>query len=246
MGYQQLRQRVYEANMRLVSAGLVTLTWGNASEADRLEGVFAIKPSGVEYDKLRPEDIVVLSLVSGKVVDSAARPSSDTPTHLHLYQELPSLGGIIHTHSTCATSFAQAHRAIPCFGTTHADHFHGSVPLTRPLTDREVQGDYELNTGRVIVECLRQNAIAEPLHVPGILVASHGPFAWGANAAQAAENGIALEAIANMAIRTLALNPQQNPVPQALLDKHFLRKHGPRAYYGQNASASPHAAPGTL
>jgi len=233
MSYEQLKERVYRANMMLVSAGLVTLTWGNASEADRAAGVMAIKPSGVEYDRLTPGDIVVLSLSTGAVVDGSARPSSDTPTHLYLYRSFPSIGGVIHTHSPCATSFAQAQREIPCFGTTHADHFYGAVPITRPLTLTEIQGDYELATGQVIEECLRQNSILEPLHMPAILVASHGPFAWGSNARKAAENAIALEAVATMALHTLAMNPALQPVPQGLLDKHFLRKHGPGAYYGQ-------------
>lgn len=233
MPYDKLKEAACAANMRLVEAGLVILTWGNASEADRAAGVMAIKPSGVDYDKLRPSDIVVLSIATGEVIDGKGRPSSDTPTHLHLYRSYPSLGGVVHTHSSHATSFAQAHREIPCFGTTHADHFYGPVPLTRPLSDQEIQGEYELNTGKVIVECLASRKIAEPLHVPGILVASHGPFAWGRSAAHAAENAIVLEAVAQMALQSLALNPGLAPVPQTLLDKHFLRKHGPKAYYGQ-------------
>lgn len=233
MAYQKLKEAAYQANMRLVEAGLVILTWGNASEVDRDAGVMAIKPSGVEYDKLRPADIVVLSIASGEVVDGLGRASSDTPTHLHLYRTCPSIGGVVHTHSSHATSFAQAQREIPCFGTTHADHFYGPVPLTRPLSDAEIQGEYELNTGKVIVECLGGRKINEPLHVPGILVASHGPFAWGKNAAKAVENAIVLEAVAQMAMQSLAINSQLGPVPQTLLDKHFLRKHGPKAYYGQ-------------
>ncbi len=233
MAYEKLKQATYDANLRLVDAGLVILTWGNASQVDRDAGLMAIKPSGVDYDKLRPSDIVILSIATGQVIDGPARPSSDTPTHLHLYQSYPTIGGVVHTHSTHATSFAQARREIPCFGTTHADHFYGPVLLTRPLSDAEIQGEYELNTGKVIVECLAARKITEPLHVPGILVASHGPFAWGKNAAKAVENAIVLEAVAQMALQSLALNPTLGPVPQALLDKHFMRKHGPKAYYGQ-------------
>ena len=235
MAYEQLKEATYRANMRLVEAGLVILTWGNASEVDRAAGVMAIKPIGVDYSSLRPADMVVLSLKTGEVLagGGAGCPSSDTPTHLHLYRTFPTLGGVVHTHSTYATSFAQAHREIPCFGTTHADYFHGPVPVTRPLTDQEISGDYELNTGKVIVECLQSRAIHQPLHVPGILVASHGPFTWGADSAKAVENALFLESVAQMALHSLALAPQLSSVPPALLEKHFLRKHGPGAYYGQ-------------
>jgi L-ribulose-5-phosphate 4-epimerase len=230
--HEQLKERVYKANMGLVEAGLIVLTWGNASGVDRQAGVMAIKPSGVDYSRLRPEDIVVLSLESGQVVDGAGRPSSDTPTHLYLYRQFPSLGGVIHTHSSIATSFAQARREIPALGTTHADSFYGPIPLTRGLTDAEIAGEYELNTGRVIVERFIGGKI-DPDHVPGVLVASHGPFAWGATVEKALENAIVLEEVARMALQTYSLNPAIGPVPKALLDKHFFRKHGPGAYYGQ-------------
>jgi len=232
MSYQQLKEQVYEANMALVQAGLVVLTWGNASGVDRAAGVMAIKPSGVAYDKLRPEHIVVLSLETGEIVDGSGRPSSDTPTHLHLSRQFPSIGGIVHTHSTCGTSFAQALRDIPCLGTTHADNFYGSIPCSREMTAAEIETDYELNTGRVIVECFAQRKI-DPANVPGVVVASHAPFAWGSTPAKAVENAIVLEFTAQMALHTFALNPNIKPAPQVLIDKHFLRKHGPKAYYGQ-------------
>ena len=232
MPYEELKQRVYKANMGLVESGLVVLTFGNASGVDRKAGVMAIKPSGVDYDKLKPADIVVVSIDSGRPVDGAGRPSSDTPTHLHLYRAYPQLGGIIHTHSTYATAFAQAQRAIPCYGTTHADSFYGDIPLTRPLTSAEIQGDYELNTGKVIEECFQTGAI-DVTAAPGVLVASHAPFAWGPTPEKALENAIVLEQVALMAILTQQLNPHIQPVPTVLLDKHYLRKHGPGAYYGQ-------------
>ena len=238
MKYEQLRQQVWQANLDLVKAGLVVLSWGNASGADRQAGVMAIKPSGVAYDTLRPQDIVVLSLASGEVLDGQARPSSDTPTHLHLYQSFDCIGGIVHTHSTCATAFAQARRDLPCLGTTHADNFHGPVPVTRPLSDDEIRGEYELNTARAIVECFTDRRV-DPSAVPGVLVASHAPFTWGASAEQAVQNAIVLEFSAQMALHTLALCPDASPVPAALLDKHFLRKHGPGAYYGQGRGKQP-------
>jgi L-ribulose-5-phosphate 4-epimerase len=232
MSYEELKNRVHRANLALVEAGLVVLTWGNASGADRQAGVMAIKPSGVPYDKLQPGDIVVLSIKTGEVVEGAARPSSDTPTHLHLYREFESVGGIAHTHSTYGTSFAQALREIPCLGTTHADNFYGTIPVTRALTSDEIGRDYELNAGKVIVECFRDGGI-DPGNVPGVLVASHAPFAWGPDAEKAVENAIVLEFSARMALNALLLNPRVSPIPQALLDKHFLRKHGAGAYYGQ-------------
>ena len=232
MAYEQLQRDVWKANMGLVEAGLVILTWGNASGVDREAGVMAIKPSGVDYESMRPEHMVVLSLETGQVLEGTANPSSDTPTHLHLYREFPELGGVTHTHSSYATSYAQALREIPCYGTTHADQFFGAVPLTRQMTREEVLSEYELNTGKVIVECFRQCRI-DPAQVPGVLVANHGPFTWGRDAAQALENAIVLESVAEMGIRTHLLNPQATAIPQYLLDKHFLRKHGPRAYYGQ-------------
>jgi L-ribulose-5-phosphate 4-epimerase len=232
MKHQSLKERVHRANLELVKAGLVMLTWGNASGADRDADVMAIKPSGVPYDRLGVDDIVVLSIQSGKVVEGSARASSDTPTHLHLYREFKSVGGIVHTHSTCGTSFAQALKDIPCLGTTHADNFYGPIPVTRPLTQAEIDQDYELNTGRVIAECFKKRGL-DPEQMPGVLVASHAPFAWASTIETAVENAIVLEFSAKMALHSLALSPRLSPVSQALLDKHFLRKHGPKAYYGQ-------------
>ena len=232
MAYERLKEEVYRANLALVEAGLVVLTWGNASGVDRDAGVMAIKPSGVAYDRMRPEDVVVLSIESGLVVDGAARPSSDTPTHLHIYREFGGVGGVVHTHSTYGTSFAQAGVDIPCLGTTHADNFHGPIPVTRAMGADEIEGEYELNTGRVIVECFRRRKI-DPLAVPGVLVAGHAPFTWGAGVGKAVENAIVLEFAAKMAVHTLSLNPGARQIPAALLDRHFLRKHGRNAYYGQ-------------
>jgi L-ribulose-5-phosphate 4-epimerase len=230
--YEKLKQDVYDANLALVKAGLVILTWGNASGADRAAGVMGIKPSGVSYDKLKPADIVVLSLKTGEVVDGTARPSSDTPSHLHLYQQFESVNGVVHTHSMYGTIFAQALKPIPCLGTTHADHFYGEIPVTRPLTKPEVEVDYELNAGKVIVDHFRKNNL-DALDVPGVLVASHAPFAWGSSMPKAVENAIVLEFTAQMALMGASLSSKQEPIPQYLLDKHFLRKHGPGAYYGQ-------------
>jgi L-ribulose-5-phosphate 4-epimerase len=230
--YQQLKAQVCRVNQEIVRAGLVVLSFGNASGADRPAGVMAIKPSGVAYDKLTPADIVVLRLADGAVVEGTARPSSDTPTHLHLYQQFPELGGIVHTHSVKATAWAQAGKAIPCFGTTHADHCYGPVPVTRALTAREIRGEYELNTGRVIVERFCHGGL-KPAAVPAVLVRGHAPFVWGATPEKALENAIALEAMAAMALDTLAIQPRAKPIPAVLLDKHFLRKHGAKAYYGQ-------------
>ncbi|MFT3787202.1 MAG: L-ribulose-5-phosphate 4-epimerase [Tepidisphaeraceae bacterium] len=232
MPFDQLKQAVFQANLDLVKAGLVVLTWGNASGADRNAGVMAIKPSGVAYDVLKPSDIVVLEIATGKVVDGTARPSSDTPTHLHLYQQFEGINGVVHTHSTCGTSFAQAQRGIPCLGTTHADNFYGEIPCTREMRKEEVETDYELNTGKVIVECFREKKI-DPVNVGGVLVASHAPFAWGTSPAKAVENAIVLEFGAQMAMNSFVINPHSKAIPQYLLDKHFLRKHGPKAYYGQ-------------
>lgn len=232
MAYEQLKQRVLAANLALVEAGLVTLTWGNVSGADRAAGVMAIKPSGVPYADMTADDIVVLSIADGRVIDGTNRPSSDTPTHLHLYQQFDSVGGVAHTHSTVATSFAQAMREIPCLGTTHADNFYGTIPCTRDLSRDEISNDYELNTGRVIVERFISGRI-DPASVPGVLVARHAPFAWGTTCEKAVENAIVLEFSAQMALNTFLLNPAAGPIPQVLLDKHFLRKHGAGAYYGQ-------------
>lgn len=232
MGYQQLKEQVLKANLAIVEAGLVKLTWGNVSGADRKAGVMAIKPSGVPYDTLTPDDIVVLSIQSGEVIEGKRRPSSDTPTHLLLMREFPSINGIVHTHSLYGTSFAQANRDIPCFGTTHADNFYTAIPCTRNMKPAEVQADYELNTGHVIIETFRERKI-DPANVPGVLVASHAPFAWAGTVEKAVENAIVLEFAAQLAMNTLAINPQIQEMQQALRDKHFFRKHGPGATYGQ-------------
>jgi L-ribulose-5-phosphate 4-epimerase len=227
-----LRETVWRANLALVQAGLVTLSFGNASGVDREAGVIVIKPSGVAYDALRPEQLVVVSLDSGEVVEGDMRPSSDTPTHLRLYRAFPDIGGVVHTHSSSATAWAQAGRSIPALGTTHADHFHGAVPVTRQLTESEVAGEYEAETGAVIVETLERLGLSAG-EMPAALVASHGPFTWGRDAQEASDNATALEAVATMAIQTFALDPQAKPMPQYLLERHFRRKHGPNAYYGQ-------------
>jgi L-ribulose-5-phosphate 4-epimerase len=230
--HAELRERTLEANREIVRAGLVVLTFGNASAADRDAGVMAIKPSGVRYEELTPESIVVVDLESGEAIDSRYRPSSDTPTHLVLYRAFEQVGGIVHTHSTYATSWAQAGRAIPCLGTTHADHFHGPVPVTRGLTGEEIGGEYEARTGDAIVETIESLGL-DPLEMPAALVAGHGPFAWGRDAAEAVENAVALEAVAASALGTELLLPGVGPIGDDLLRRHFLRKHGPGAYYGQ-------------
>lgn len=232
MAFESLKEAVWKANLDVVAAGLVELTWGNASGADRAAGVMAIKPSGVAYAALRPEDIVVLSLETGAVVEGSLRPSSDTPTHLYLYRAFEAAGGIVHTHSHHAVSWAQAERDLPCLGTTHADHFYGTIPVTRRMTEEEVRTAYEHNTGVVIAECFRERGI-DPAEVPGVLVAGHGPFAWGATVGAAVENAIVLESVARMALQTYLINPGARPIDRVLLDKHFLRKHGAGAYYGQ-------------
>lgn len=233
MAHDALKEAVWRANLELVASGLVVLTWGNVSGADRAAGVMAIKPSGVAYDAMRPDDMVVLSLGTGEVVEGALRPSSDTPTHLHLYREFAAAAGVVHTHSQHAVSWAQAERDVPCLGTTHADHFHGAVPVTRRLRDDEVRGEYEHQTGVVIAECFRERGI-DPGAVPAVLVAGHGPFVWGASPRKAVENAIALEAVARMALDTLRLHPEAPGIDRALLDRHYLRKHGSAAYYGQH------------
>jgi len=232
VAFDELKKRVCDANLALVEAGLVVLTWGNASAVDRKAGVMAIKPSGVAYDKLCADSIVILSLETGEKIEGPARPSSDTPTHLHLYRAFGDIGGVVHTHSVAGTSFAQARREIPCFGTTHADNFYGAIPVTRPMTAGEIAQDYELNTGKVIVECFSSRSI-DPNDIPGVLVASHAPFAWGVTIEKAVENAIVLEFTAQMALNTYSLNPSITAISQTLLDKHFRRKHGRNAYYGQ-------------
>lgn len=230
---ETLKQQVYEANMLLPQYGLVVFTWGNVSGIDREKGLFVIKPSGVPYEKLRAEDMVVVDL-EGKKVEGALNPSSDTPTHAELYRRFADVGGIVHTHSRWATIWAQAGREIPAYGTTHADYFHGPVPCTRPLTEEEVNRAYELETGRVIASHFEDNGII-PAHVPGVLVNSHGPFSWGKDAKKAVENAAVLEEVAMMAWHTEAL-PQtapRGPMQAYVLEKHFMRKHGPNAYYGQ-------------
>jgi L-ribulose-5-phosphate 4-epimerase len=217
-------------NLQLVADGLVILTWGNASAVDRDRGLVVIKPSGVPYAEMRPEHMVVVSLETGLPVEGTLRPSSDTPTHLVLYRAFPGIGGIVHTHSLHATAWAQAGRSLPALGTTHADYFHGAIPCTRPMTDDEIEGDYEVNTGHVIVD---RFAGLDPLAMPAVLVASHAPFTWGSTVAKAAENAVVLEYTATLAAETLSLNPGAAEMSAALLDRHFLRKHGPGAYYGQ-------------
>ena len=233
MAYEALREQVYEANRLLPRHGLVTFTWGNASQADRAAGVVAIKPSGVEYEALTPRDMVVLDLESGRVVEGGLNPSSDTRTHLELYRAFPDLGGVVHTHSPSAVAWAQAGRDIPCYGTTHADYFYGPVPCARQLTQAEIDEDYEKNTGAVIVETFRRRGL-DPMHLPGVICSSHGPFTWGKDAAQAVYHAVVLEEVAKMAILTREVDPSASPAPQRVQDKHFLRKHGPAAYYGQS------------
>jgi L-ribulose-5-phosphate 4-epimerase len=227
--FEQLKETVCRANLALVEHKLVIFTWGNVSGIDRQKGIVAIKPSGVSYDALTPEKIVLLDM-EGKVIEGDLRPSSDTPTHLELYRCFPEVGGVCHTHSPKATAWAQACREIPALGTTHADHFYGPVPATDMMTQAEIEGDYELNTGKVIV---RRFAGIDPMSIPAVLVSGHGPFTWGKNADKAVENAAVLEQVAAMAFETIALNPGINSISRTLLDKHYLRKHGKNAYYGQ-------------
>jgi L-ribulose-5-phosphate 4-epimerase len=230
---EQLKQEVWAANLDLVKAGLVVLTWGNASAVDRERGIVAIKPSGVSYDSLQPSDIVLVSLETGKPLHGETmRPSSDTPTHVYLYQHFPAIGGIAHTHSRQATSWAQACREIPCYGTTHADTFHGPVPLVRTLTTDEIDEAYELNTGVAIVEHFETRHIS-PVHTPGVILSHHAPFAWGSTVAKAVEHAVILEEVAGLALRTEQINAVAKTAPQNIADKHFERKHGAGAYYGQ-------------
>ena len=227
--YTQLKKTVFEQNMRLKESGLVVLTWGNVSAIDRERGVVCIKPSGVSYSAMTADDMVVLDL-DGNTVDGHYRPSSDTPTHLYLYKAFPEIGGIVHTHSSYATAWAQAGESIPAYGTTHADAFFGDVPCTRALTKEEIEGEYEHNTGAVIAEAFTS---LDPNAVPAVLVKNHGPFTWGKNALDAVNTAITLEEVAKMALLTRQIKPSADRVDQHLLDKHYNRKHGANAYYGQ-------------
>ncbi len=228
---EELKKQVYEANMLLPKYGLVTFTWGNVSQIDRDSGMFAIKPSGVDYDKLTPDDMVIMDL-DGNRVEGKYKPSSDTPTHLELYKAFPEIGGIVHTHSSYATSWAQSGRSIPCYGTTHADYIYGEVPCVRCLTKEEIDSAYETNTGLLIIgEFRRMNK--EVMAVPAVLCKNHGPFAWGKDAHDAVHNAVVLEEVAKMAFRTELINPDVEPAPSELQDKHYYRKHGANAYYGQ-------------
>jgi len=229
MMLESLREEVLEANLEVVRHGLVLYTFGNASGIDRNEELIAIKPSGVPYEKMRPADLVIADL-DGNIVEGNLRPSSDLATHLALYRAFPAIGGVVHTHSEYATAWAQARREIPCFGTTHADYFHGPVPVTEPMPAQDIESDYELNTGYSIVRRFRA---LDPLAIPGVLVAGHAPFCWGKTPADAAHNAVILESIAKLAFRTVALASDAAVLERVLHDKHFLRKHGPSAYYGQ-------------
>jgi L-ribulose-5-phosphate 4-epimerase len=226
---QALREEVLEANLELVRQRLVLYTFGNASGILRDEGMVAIKPSGVPYEKMKPKHLVITDL-EGKILDGDLRPSSDLPTHLVLYKAFPEIGGVVHTHSEYATAWAQAQREIPCFGTTHADYFHGAVPVTAPIADEDILGEYEKNTGHAIVRAFRDKS---PQSLPGVLVANHGPFTWGQNVETAAHNAVVLESLARMAYFTVTLNNAAAPLGEALHDKHYLRKHGQDSYYGQ-------------
>ena len=226
---EELKKTVCKANLLLPKYNLVTFTWGNVSGIDRESGLAVIKPSGVPYDGMRPEDMVVVDL-DGKVVEGRWKPSSDTPTHVELYKAFPKCGGIVHTHSRWATTFAQAGRDIPAMGTTHADYFYGAIPCTRPMIDEEIKGEYEKETGKVIIETFSG---LDPADVPGVLVYSHGPFAWGSDPMNAVHNAVVMEEVAFMDWHAMILNPELGPMQQALLNKHYLRKHGKNAYYGQ-------------
>ena len=226
---EDLKQKVYEANMLLPKHGLITFTWGNVSGIDRNSGLFVIKPSGVEYDVMKPEDMVVVDL-DGNKVEGELNPSSDTETHRVLYREFPNIGGVVHTHSRWATTFAQAGQVIRAYGTTQEDYFYGEIPCTRDMTSEEIKGAYEYETGVVIAETFRQ---INPDHMPAVLVKNHGPFTWGTDPFNAVHNAVVLEEVAMMAFHTQLLTGSREPMPQVLLDKHFLRKHGPDAYYGQ-------------
>ena len=226
---EELKQKVFEANMQLPKYGLVTFTWGNVSGIDRESGLVVIKPSGVAYETMSAEDMVVVDL-DGKVVEGKYRPSSDTPTHVELYKAFPKVGGIVHTHSSWATSWAQAGRGIPCYGTTHADYMYGEIPCVRNLTQEEIDEGYEKNTGTVIISYFQDRDYEA---VPCVLCKNHGPFAWGKDPAEAVHNAVVLEEVAKMATRCELINPHLEPAPQRLMDKHYYRKHGANAYYGQ-------------
>ncbi|MBR1672298.1 MAG: L-ribulose-5-phosphate 4-epimerase, partial [Fretibacterium sp.] len=227
------REAVYRANMELPQRGLVVCTWGNVSGIDRKSGLMVIKPSGVEYEDLTPDKLAVVDM-ENKIVEGSLNPSSDTKTHVELYKAFPSLGGIVHTHSPHAVGWAQAGRDIPSYGTTHADYFYGPVPCARNLTAEEVEEDYERNTGKVIIETFRERGL-DPVAVPGVICRNHGPFTWGKDAAQAVYHAVVMEEVARMALYTVMLDPNTPPTPQHVQDKHYLRKHGPNAYYGQTA-----------
>jgi L-ribulose-5-phosphate 4-epimerase len=226
---EQLKEAVYRANMDLVAHGLVIFTWGNVSGIDRERGLVVIKPSGVDYAEMKPSDMVVVDLATGKVVEGELRPSSDTPTHLELYRAFPEIQGVVHTHSTYATAWAQAGKDIPNIGTTHADYFHDAIPCTADMSAEEVSGDYELQTGKVIVKRFEG---LQPMHTPGVLVKNHGPFSWGTSPADAVHNAVVMEQVAKMAFIAFMVNPQLT-MNSLLVEKHFNRKHGPNAYYGQ-------------
>lgn len=230
--YEELKEKVLRANLLLPKYGLVTFTWGNVSEIDRENGVIAIKPSGVDYEKMSRDDIVLLDL-EGKVIEGKLRPSSDAPTHVVLYREFPEIGGVVHTHSTNATSWAQAGLGIPCYGTTHADYFYGEIPCARALTKEEIGGEYEKNTGLVIVETFRERG-KDPVAVPGVLCKNHGPFSWGKDSMEAVHNAVVLEEVARMAVLTRQIKADVEEADQSIQDKHYFRKHGKNAYYGQN------------
>ena len=229
---EELKEKVYLANMELPKRGLVTYTWGNVSGIDREKGLFVIKPSGVEYDELKPSDMVVMDL-QGNQIEGDMNPSSDTKTHLVLYNAFPQIGGIVHTHSPYAVAWAQAGEDLPCYGTTHADYFYGSIPCARHLTQQELDEDYEMNTGITIVETFKERGL-DPKAVPAVLCFSHGPFTWGKDPAQAVYHSVVLEECAKMGVFTKIVKPDAVPAPQRMLDKHYLRKHGPNAYYGQS------------
>ncbi len=229
---EQLKKQVFDANLLLPKYNLVTFTWGNASEIDRESGLVVIKPSGVEYDTMTPDDMVVIELESGKTVEGKYKPSSDAPTHLELYRRFENIGGIVHTHSRWATIFSQCAKGIPALGTTHADYFYGEIPCTRKMTQEEISGEYELETGKVIAETFIEGGM-KTQEVPAVLVYSHGPFSWGSDAMEAVHNAVVLEEVAFMAWHCLSINPSLPPMQQQLSDKHYLRKHGKNAYYGQ-------------